>query len=308
MLPIEYRAKDLVSKRNKMDTVEGKPSGSCIQDTPDNLYEAMKELTPKGPDIANCTVAVISRPLGFSSGGYVKIGEVPSERKDLETLQRLHDELQALPPFQHISTPKGPLCENTHDLEYFRAKYGLTGSIATVGDAYALSTTLSPPYLYDLSCDTPLFKKTGEKEVHTLERDDSRPPRMYIVVPCTDPVERAQIVNEIVEYLKSDDVCVFIGGRGAREGSIALLAARYLVYRSPEAKVFVMPDIRPPRGLLAAHQHVMKKTGYIDYQPFLASSLADMKGSLAFIRSERRRDYQTPRFRFLCPYPGCPDN
>ena len=242
-----------------------------------------------------CRWALISWPIENKTPEklFIILGEFYDTKTQL-SLSDCKRDLQYLYPFRYSQRKK--CCYNQLDFSYFQKKYKLTVKPQLVGVSEKSVITFRTPILYDITCMVPLFLNSSSRLPTYSQKSDD----VCIVILSGNPVERGELLNELLEYGPS--LFILVGDfQVTNSDSNSTLATRYLLKcKVPIHKIAKIGNGVIPDCIIESLDVAnMMGTTTADYNLIVACNNDNIQQIGKFLRMWKKRSGIAKRIRYV---------
>lgn len=159
----------------------------------------------------SCKIGLVSLPRD-SNAGIIIIGEIfdKAVRNDIKILYEIHKNLIHLCPFKVNVKDEKLYPDIMEDIIVFQTKYKITRKITSIEPLSDGTIKYLAPQLYDIDCMVPLFEDTIPRNIYNV--NDSTFVRLFIMLPCTNPIARGEIINKCIDICANTQIFFYAMG------------------------------------------------------------------------------------------------
>jgi hypothetical protein len=232
---------------------------------------------------------------------YIVLGEIYDKDiiNNIGILREFNYNLQFLYPFKVKKTGDKIKVYNEQDFSYFRKKYKLTETITLKNYKECEKIVFRTPCLYDISCMEKLLPNCFN--LYKYPEKKSSHCRVFIVLPCDNPITRGNILKECLLMGKNNGVIFLLVGNkyGLNNDTTSTLMKRYLLRSGVESNDITksvfdkFPDlIKESLDILPL---ILGTNNYLSHDIFISCESSIINKVMSFVR-----DKKLLKCQFIC--------
>ena len=196
----------------------------------------------------SCKIGLVSLPKD-SNMSILIIGEIfdKAVRNDINILYEIQKNLMHLCPFKINVKDQKLYPDIMEDIIVFQTKYNLTKKITSIEPLSDGIINYLSPQLYDIDCMVPLFEDTIPRNIYNV--NDSTFVRLFIMLPCTNPIVRGEIINKCINICANTQI--FFNVMGTKR--TCDITQKHLLYSGiPANNIYVNKNYEYPDSIIEA--------------------------------------------------------